>query len=105
MRPARPCPVPGCPELAPCPEHRRTPWAGSNRRARLPKNWRSMHERILRRDRRICHLCGGPGADAVDHIEAGDNHSPANLAAVHQDVAPYCHRRKSSGEGHAARRA
>lgn len=100
---ARVCPEPGCPELQPCPTHARTPWAGSTRGSRLPPQWRDLRAKILRRDQRICHICGGPGADAVDHLQAGDDHSPSNLAAVHQDIPPYCHRRKSSAEGHAAR--
>lgn len=108
-RAATPCPTPGCPELNPCPTHNRPrttrrPWAGSTRLARLPRGWHATRARILRRDRRICWICGGPGADAVDHVTPGDDHSDANLRAVHHDIAPWCHRRKSSLEGHTARR-
>ncbi len=81
-------------------------WAGSTRRARLPAGWSStIVPRILARDRAVCYLCGRPGADAVDHIQAGDDHSDANLASVHDHVWPHCHRRKSSAEGNAARAA
>lgn len=74
-------------------------WEGSTRSARLPANWPTIRRRILRRDRGICHVCGRPGADQVDHIQAGDNHDPSNLAAIHDTP---CHRAKSAHEGGAA---
>lgn len=40
-----------------------------------------------------------PGADQVDHVVAGDDHSERNLRAIHDDP---CHRMKSAREGHAA---
>lgn len=79
-------------------------WASSNRRQRLPANWTStIVPRILARDGRICHVCKGPGADAVDHKLRGDDHSDANLAAIHDRVPPHCHRTKSAREGVNAR--
>lgn len=79
-------------------------WVGSTRSSRLPHNWASdIVPRILTRDHRICWLCGGPGADAVDHKQRGDDHSDANLAAAHDKTWPHCHRKKSSAEGNAAR--
>lgn len=78
-------------------------WEGSTRRQRLPSGWHStIVPRILARDQRICHWCGRPGADQVDHVRPGDDHRDENLAAIH---AVPCHRRKSSMEGHAARNA
>lgn len=77
-------------------------WAGSDRVHRLPANWPAIRRRILRRDHGICHVCGHPGADEVDHVHAGDDHSDANLAAIHDDP---CHKAKSAGEGVEARRA
>jgi 5-methylcytosine-specific restriction endonuclease McrA len=56
---------------------------------------------VLQRDSGICHICKRAGANEVDHIVAGDDHSMGNLGAVHWA----CHRKKSSAEGHAARRA
>ena len=44
-------------------------------------------------------MCGGPGSDAVDHVVRGDDHSDENLRPIHQDVAPFCHRKKTAGEG------
>jgi len=99
-RAGRPCLRSGCPNLQPCPVHPRIPWAGSNRAQRLPPNWEFVKRRVMRRDKGICHVCGGAGATEIDHLVAGDDHSMANLAAIHHA----CHLRKSSQEGHAARR-
>lgn len=82
------------------------PWTSTARRGRLPADWgRVTVPRILARDNRICYRCGRVGADAVDHIRAGDDHSDANLAAIHQNVWPYCHRYKTAAEGQEAHRA
>lgn len=76
-------------------------WEGSTRRARLPRNWRTLRLRVLRRDGYICQarfsegqLCGQPATD-VDHIEPGDDHSMGNLRAL----CAWCHRQKSAHEG------
>lgn len=74
--------------------------ATSPRKARLPKGWASIRRRILERDEGICHVCHRGGADQVDHVVPGDDHSDGNLAAIHDDP---CHRAKSSAEGAAAR--
>lgn len=75
-------------------------WAGSNRRARLPKNWPTIRARILRRDEHRCtwmtngHRCTAPATD-VDHRRPGDDHSDANLRSL---CGPH-HARKSAAEG------
>lgn len=100
--PYTPCLEDGCPEYAVQASRCKThyiPWKGSTRKKRLPRGWQQTREAILTRDKGICYLCGERGADAVDHIEPGDDHSPSNLAAVHQDIPPYCHRSKSAWEG------
>lgn len=78
---------------------------GSDRLQRLPKNWSSIRASILERDEYVCYICRQPGADSVDHIVAGDNNSPNNLAAAHLNVPPFCHRLKSAQEGAAASKA
>lgn len=56
------------------------------------------NKRILR-DSDTCHLCGMPGADAVDHlvpIALGGPDTPANKKPAHHDVPPYCNRVKGA---------
>jgi 5-methylcytosine-specific restriction protein A len=82
-------------------------WEGtSDRKDRLPSDWSSRRMRVLRRDGYKCQardslgvLCGEP-ANQVDHIVHGDNHDYDNL----QSLCRWHHARKSSSEGHAARR-
>jgi 5-methylcytosine-specific restriction protein A len=98
----RVCAQPGCPTLTPtgyCPTHTRTPWTGSDRRKRLPKNWERIRRYILHRDNHTCRHCGHP-ANQVDHITPGDNHNPDNLQAL---CGP-CHNRKTSTEATEARK-
>lgn len=68
----------------------------------LPAGWPAKRRRILERDGAICHLCGGPQADEVDHVlavsEGGDD-SDENLAPVHSD----CHASKTGREAARAR--
>lgn len=78
-------------------------WQGSDRSSRLPSNWTALKAEVYRTKGRRCHLCGKPGADTVDHIMPGDDHSLSNLAPVHDAVWPHCHRSKSSAEGNTTR--
>lgn len=77
-------------------------WSTSNRRERLPADWEARRAAVFRRLGRRC-LIRLPGclgaASEVDHIEAGDDHSPANL----RPACASCHARKSSSEGNAMR--
>lgn len=80
-----------------------TPRGGSwgNPRTTTPV-WRRLRLVILDRDHGICHVCHMPGATQVDHINGNHNDNTiTNLAAIHDNP---CHRRKSSAEGHAAKR-
>jgi len=86
-----------------CATHQPEPWLNSTRKQRLPADWNTRRLIVLKRDRAICYLCGQPGADGVDHVQAGDNHNLNNLRAVHDKTQPYCHRFKSSQEGHEAK--
>lgn len=48
----------------------------------------------------VCHICGDPGADAVDHViplaRGGSDTDPANLRPAHHDVPPFCNRVKGA---------
>ena len=86
-----------------CEAHQPKAWVGSTRGARLPPDWQTRRRIVLQRDKAICHLCGKGGADGVDHVIAGDDHSLDNLKPVHDKVPPNCHKFKSSAEGHQAK--
>ena len=61
------------------------------------RRWRTLRARILAASD-ICHICGQPGADAVDHLvpkSRGGTDDPSNLAPAHHDIEPFCNRRKS----------
>lgn len=79
-----------------------TAWAGSKRgAATASRRWRSLRAYVLQRDGGICYLCGGLGADTVDHIVSvanGGTDALDNLASVHDRVAPHCHRAKTTAE-------
>lgn len=69
-----------------------TPRRRSNSRAARNEN----HRILAASD--ICHICGKPGADAVDHViplARGGRDDASNKKPAHHDVAPYCNRRKS----------
>jgi 5-methylcytosine-specific restriction endonuclease McrA len=96
------CPKPGCPNLVPCQLHAQKPWR--DREARRPPTPRGRAERVLRRWKRICHVCGQAGATEADHVIAlalGGADDEANMRPIHP--AP-CHREKTMAEAAEARR-
>lgn len=107
MRLTKVCPHPGCPELQPCTHHTPKPWAGSQRRQRINKTgWQQQTDarRILRRHHRVCHWCGRPGADQVDHvvpIAEGGADTDDNKRPIHSRP---CHDEKTKTEAARARR-
>ena len=51
-----------------------------------PKRWAQTRIRILSRDGYTCMICGGEGANSVDHIVPrirGGGHDDSNLRAAH----------------------
>ncbi len=65
---------------------------------RLTGRARQDRNRRLLAQSDVCHICGRPGSDAVDHkipIARGGTDDPANLGPAHHDVPPYCNRRKA----------
>ena len=96
-----PCRIPQCPQYAKtggvCEDHKPV-WAGSYRRARLPRDWNTRRLIVMKRDNNTCYQCGQTATD-VDHLVAGDDHSLGNLAAICSN----CHKQKTSNEGHTAK--
>lgn len=78
-------------------------WSGSTRgRTTATAAWRRLRAEILERDGGRCYLCGGLGADTVDHkvsVANGGSDDPSNLGAVHDRAWPHCHKKKSAAEG------
>lgn len=76
-------------------------WSSSDRRARLPNNWRRIRAEVLARDA-TCVLCEVRPSTHCDHIKPKtDDNAPSAL----QGVCEPCHLQKSSREGHEAQRA
>lgn len=81
-----------------CNKHQPKPFANIKHGNDLPKNWASLTRQVLIRDKGICYRCGKPGADTADHYIAralGGTHNLSNLKAIHEKVAPHCHRQKT----------
>lgn len=91
-------------------------WAGSDRRSRLPADWKDRCREVHRRSRWRCEFlvpldprrpwlgtrpCGKYADGGVDHIIRGDDHRYQNL----RDTCHDHHSKKSSAEGNAARAA
>lgn len=75
-------------------------WTNSNRVNRLPPGWyRVMRPRVFAQWGTICHICRKDGADQIDHLVPGDDHSLDNLRPAHKA----CHSKKSAQEGVEAR--
>lgn len=79
-------------------------WAGSNRRARLPKNWPTIRKHVLERDDFSCQFITDSGikclnrANQVDHIVPNDDDSYTNLRAL----CEWHHNKVSGRQGAAA---
>jgi 5-methylcytosine-specific restriction endonuclease McrA len=55
--------------------------------------WQTVRQKVLTRDMDSCYLCGGPGANQVDHLVGvadGGSNDLSNLASCHAA----CHARK-----------
>lgn len=75
-------------------------WTGSraDRGTWPPPGWAATRRRVLRTHNGICHVCGRPGSDQVDHVQPlaeGGSHDDANLRPIHSRP---CHLRKTAAE-------
>jgi hypothetical protein len=63
----------------------RPSWYGSDRRQALPPNWPTLRAEADRRNPlRICHACGRPGGEALDHVNGDrDDNRQENLDWIH----------------------
>lgn len=70
--------------------------AEGGRRNGSTRKGRAENARILAASD-VCHICGKPGADAVDHViprARGGPDTMANKRPAHHDVPPFCNRIK-----------
>jgi 5-methylcytosine-specific restriction protein A len=109
-RPPTRCPHSDCPHTLPCPVHTPAPWAGSTRRATLPKDWDKRRAITLRRDVHCrcdgCPRCtvGGPcyrHSTECDHIGDRLDHRYANL----RGLCHPCHTQHTHQQSDAAKAA
>lgn len=66
---------------------------------------RKLKQSVLRAHKGVCHWCGLPGGDEVDHVlnrRAGGTDDPSNLAPIHKKP---CHVAKTQQEAASARSA
>lgn len=82
-------------------------WRTSTRASRLPANWNTeLVPETFAVYGDTCHWCGLSGANEVDHVIPGDDHSLANRRPIHGRGTPQnCHQAKSSSEGGRAAQA
>lgn len=108
------CSEPPCPELVPpgesfCSLHKPDPWPDA--RERRPREqgqsgWseQKLHREILREFKGICHVCGNPGSDEVDHVlpvTEGGTSDRSNLRPIHSSP---CHDVKTKLESKKGKR-
>lgn len=83
-------------------------WDSSRRQdSRAGSGWEEAKaaKRIMRVHRGVCHVCGLPGADEVDHVQPlceGGPDVDENKRPIHHDP---CHKSKSAAEAGRARAA
>ena len=107
--PARPCPRPMCPHLAPCPTHPSTPFATAKRSSHLygSARWQAMrHARLLAEP--YCRLCRADGrlsmASVVDHVKPHNGNVNAFWSNELQSLCSRCSNAKTAREARERRR-
>ncbi len=72
-------------------------WGGT----RIVGRARQDRNRRLLKQSDVCHICGQPGADSIDHkvpIARGGTEDRHNLAPAHHNAPPHCNRLKGDRE-------
>ena len=81
----------------------RVSWSDPDREYGPPLS-KSVKRAVLRAHAGVCHWCGKPGGDEVDHIlnrRSGGSDDPENLAPIHKYP---CHNEKTQQEAQRARK-
>lgn len=109
---------PRCPNLQPCADHPpATAWSSSTRSERTISGSKQQRraKAVMHMHDGICHVCGRPGADQVDHViptapEARDpehRHLPLSVIDATSNLRPIherpCHIEKTQTEAARAR--
>lgn len=82
-------------------------WSRETRKPR-PTFTKSEKTAVLKRDKRVCYVCGGPKADEVDHVvplAEGGAHTLDNAAAIHRQPCHLIKSRAESQRGYERRQA
>lgn len=85
----------------------RSNWGREQSRAK-PEFTAAQRKFILRRDRFVCHVCGGEGANQADHViplAEGGAHHVDNGAAIHDTPCHDNKTREEAARGYARRMA
>lgn len=72
------------------------PHRQTHRRPSDTKQWRAIRAAILK-ESDTCHICGLPGADAIDHViplAHGGTNDRTNLKPAHHNTGQRCNRVK-----------
>lgn len=78
-------------------------WSDPDRNYGVPLS-RQVRKRVLREHAGVCHWCGKPGGDEVDHVvnrRSGGSDDLENLRPIHKYP---CHNEKTQQEAQSARR-
>ena len=100
------CGEPGCPNFTPCPEHTPKGWAGRqgrHGRMRSGSKEQRINRVVMLQHEGICHVCGEPGADEIDHVIPLAESGPDTFDNRRPIHAIPCHRDKTQREAHRAR--
>ena len=100
------CNEPGCPNLQPCPLHKKEPWQGSTRRSRTRVSGSREQKRnrmVMRKYFAICHVCGEPDADQIDHVIPLAEDGPDTIDNLRPIHSKPCHQDKTQAEARRAR--
>lgn len=95
-KPRQPCPVPGCPNLQPCPVHHKQPWAGRRGFEGYKDEYLRLRAQVLKEEP-VCRICGLRPSVTVDHVipkSQGGTDDRSNLRGACKE----CHDERSKAQ-------